>query len=57
MKTPDASALVIIDGQDLVEISDSDTVHIKLASGSARLIHRQEFNYFEVLKEKLGWGN
>lgn len=57
MKTPDASALVIIDGQDLVEISDSDTVHIKLASGSAHLIHRKEFNYFEVLKEKLGWGN
>ncbi|HZF70692.1 NAD(+)/NADH kinase, partial [Sulfuricurvum sp.] len=57
MKTPDASALVIIDGQDLVEISDSDTVHIKLASNTARLIHRKEFNYFEVLKEKLGWGN
>jgi NAD+ kinase len=57
MKTPDPSALVIIDGQDLVEISDSDTVHIKLASGAAHLIHRKEFNYFEVLKEKLGWGN
>ncbi|MDD5051195.1 MAG: NAD(+)/NADH kinase [Sulfuricurvum sp.] len=57
MKTPDASALVIIDGQDLVEISDNDTVHMKLASGAAHLIHRKEFNYFEVLKEKLGWGN
>lgn len=57
MKTPDTSALVIVDGQDLVEISDSDTVHIKLASGAAQLIHRKEFNYFEVLKEKLGWGN
>lgn len=57
MKTPDTSALVIVDGQDLVEISDSDTVHIKLAEGAAHLIHRKEFNYFEVLKEKLGWGN
>lgn len=57
MKTPDTSALVIIDGQDLVEITDRDTVHIKLASGAAHLIHRKEFNYFEVLKEKLGWGN
>ncbi|MGD9971061.1 MAG: NAD(+)/NADH kinase [Sulfuricurvum sp.] len=57
MKTPDASALVIIDGQDLIEISDSDTVHIKLAPGAAHLIHRREFNYFEVLKEKLGWGD
>lgn len=57
MKTPDPSALVIVDGQDLVEISDSDRVHIKLAGGAAHLIHRNEFNYFEVLKEKLGWGN
>ncbi|MDD4856062.1 MAG: NAD(+)/NADH kinase [Sulfuricurvum sp.] len=56
IKTPDSSALVIVDGQDMVEISDSDTVYIKLASGSAHLIHRKEFNYFEVLKEKLGWG-
>jgi len=57
MKTPDASALVIIDGQDLVKISHKDTVNIKLASGTAHLIHRKEFNYFEVLKEKMGWGN
>lgn len=57
MKTPDASALVIIDGQDLVKISHKDTVNIKLASGAAHLIHRKEFNYFEVLKEKMGWGN
>lgn len=54
--TPDASALVIVDGQDMVEITDKDTVTIKLASGTAQLIHRKEFNYFEVLKEKLGWG-
>lgn len=57
IKTPDASALVIVDGQDMVEISDSDTVHIKLAEGGAHLIHRKEFNYFDVLREKLGWGN
>lgn len=57
MKTPDPSALVIVDGQDLVEISDSDTVHIKLAGGAAHLLHRKEFNYFDVLKEKLGWGS
>ncbi|MDP3465276.1 MAG: NAD(+)/NADH kinase [Sulfuricurvum sp.] len=57
IKTPDASALLIVDGQDMVEITDSDTVHIKLADGGAHLIHRSEFNYFDVLREKLGWGN
>lgn len=57
MKTPDASALVIIDGQDMIEITENDTVHIKLADTGAHLIHRKEFNYFDVLKEKLGWGD
>jgi len=57
MKTPDASALVIVDGQDMIEIAENDTVHIKLSTSGAHLIHRKEFNYFEVLKEKLGWGN
>ncbi|MCX6075206.1 MAG: NAD(+)/NADH kinase [Campylobacterales bacterium] len=57
IKTPDASALLIVDGQDMVEITDSDTVHIKLAEGGAHLIHRCEFNYFDVLREKLGWGD
>lgn len=57
MKTPDASALVIIDGQDMIEITENDTVNIKLAGSGAHLIHRKEFNYFDVLKEKLGWGN
>ena len=57
MKTPDPSALVIIDGQDMIEITESDTVHIRLAVSGAHLIHRREFNYFEVLKEKLGWGD
>lgn len=57
IKTPDASALLIVDGQDMVEITDHDTVHIKLAEGRAHLIHRCEFSYFDVLREKLGWGD
>ena len=56
MKTPEDRALVIIDGQDMQELGQRDIVHIKLASNKAKLIHREEFNYFDVLKEKLGWG-
>ena len=56
MRTPDASALVIVDGQDMIEITENDKIQIKLAPSGAHLIHRKEFNYFEVLKEKLGWG-
>ncbi|MDQ7045106.1 MAG: NAD(+)/NADH kinase [Sulfurimonas sp.] len=56
MKTQDAKALIIIDGQDMHEFEKGDSIHIKLSDNFARLIHRNEFNYFEVLKEKLGWG-
>lgn len=57
VKTPDKSALAVIDGQDMYEFGEEDIIRIQLAKESARLIHRQEFNYFEVLKEKLSWGN
>lgn len=56
IKTPDKSALAIVDGQDMYEFGDGDTIRIHLAKESAHLIHRKEFNYFEVLKEKLSWG-
>ena len=57
MKTPKNPALIIIDGQDMHELGIGESIHIKLASKSAKLIHREEFNYFEVLREKLGWGD
>jgi len=56
VKTPDKSALAVIDGQDMYEFGEEDVITIRLARESARLIHRKEFNYFEVLKEKLRWG-
>jgi NAD+ kinase len=56
MKTPDKSALLIVDGQDMHEFGSGDTISINLAKHPARLIHRKDFNYFDVLKEKLSWG-
>ncbi|MDF1875447.1 NAD(+)/NADH kinase [Sulfurimonas sp. SAG-AH-194-I05] len=56
MKTSDSKAVIIIDGQDMHEFEAGDSIHIKLSENHAKLIHRNEFNYFEVLKEKLGWG-
>ncbi|MCD6172286.1 MAG: NAD(+)/NADH kinase [Sulfurimonas sp.] len=57
MKTSDCKALIIIDGQDMHEFEKGDSLHIKLSPKPIRLIHRNEFNYFDVLKEKLGWGD
>ncbi len=56
MKTPKNRALMIVDGQDMHELKQNESVHIKLASKRAALIHREEFSYFDVLKDKLGWG-
>jgi len=56
MKTPKNPALIIIDGQDMHELDAGESIHIQLATKTAKLIHREEFNYFDVLKEKLGWG-
>jgi len=56
MKTPKNPALIIIDGQDMHELDVGESIHIQLATKTAKLIHREEFNYFDVLKEKLGWG-
>jgi NAD+ kinase len=57
MKTPDKKGIIIVDGQDMYELEQNQSVYIQLAVKKAKLIHRLEFNYFEVLKEKLGWGD
>ena len=57
MKSTDKKALIIIDGQDMHELEQNESLHIKLASKRAKLLHREEFNYFDVLKQKLGWGD
>ena len=56
MKTPQEKALLIIDGQDKYELEQNESIKIKLAQNRVKLVHRDEFNYFDVLKEKLGWG-
>lgn len=50
-------AVVIIDGQDIYEVAHNDSIKIDIASKKAKLIHRKSRNYFEVLNEKLQWGN
>lgn len=49
--------LIVVDGQDKYKMRDFDKVVIKIANKSAKLIHSLERNYFEVLKNKLNWGN
>jgi NAD+ kinase len=51
----DAKVEVILDGQEIVHLYGKKA-KIKIASKSAKLIHRIERNYFDILREKLNWG-
>ena len=50
-------AVVIVDGQDIYEVEQNKSIKIKIANKKAKMIHRTQRNYFEVLNEKLRWGN
>ena len=56
IKTNSKTALIVVDGQDMYEFTPDDSVIIKKAKVGAKLIHRKERNYFDVLREKLNWG-
>ncbi len=48
---------IVIDGQDKYKMHHLKFIEVKIANNGVKLIHRIERNYFEVLKEKLNWGN
>lgn len=50
-------AVLLIDGQDTYELEDKTIIKVTIAKKKAKLIHRIERNFFEVLNDKLGWGN
>lgn len=56
--TPSAhpDAIVSWDGQILENLSTSDSVHIAPAANHIRLIHPKGYDFFNLLRSKLGWG-
>jgi len=48
---------IAIDGQDIYKMRDLKSVKVKIAKRGLELIHRDERNYFAVIREKLNWGN
>lgn len=56
LNSPDERVIAMIDGQDDYEMHIGDQLVIKGALTGAKLLHRQERNYFSVLREKLSWG-
>lgn len=49
--------VLCIDGQENFSISDFKSIKVALSDQRVALIHPKNRDYFQILKEKLGWGN
>ena len=57
LTSKDDGSMATLDGQVGVAITQGDTVVIQTAEHRTRLIRFPESNYYDVLREKLKWGN
>lgn len=49
-------AVAIIDGQDIYELKENESFKITIAQTKAKLIHSFRRSYFDILSQKLKWG-
>lgn len=49
--------IVMLDGQDHLDLSGFSAVKVRASKEQITLIHRKNRDYFKILKEKLGWGH
>jgi NAD+ kinase len=57
LTSKDDGAMATLDGQVGVAITQEDTVVIQTSENRTRLIRFPESNYYDVLREKLKWGD
>lgn len=57
LTSKDDGAMATLDGQIGVAITQGDTVTIQTSENRTRLIRFPESNYYDVLREKLKWGD
>lgn len=49
--------VLCIDGQENYEVNDFKSINVRLSSKGVSLIRPKNRDYFQILKEKLNWGN
>ncbi|BCA53530.1 putative inorganic polyphosphate/ATP-NAD kinase [Nitrospira sp. KM1] len=57
LTSKDEGAMATLDGQVGVALTQGDTVELKVSEHRTRLIRFPESNYYDVLREKLKWGD
>lgn len=50
-------AKIIVDGQEILGFALGDSLKLRAAKKPAKLLHRLESSYFEVLRKKFSWGD
>ncbi|MCV6607453.1 MAG: NAD(+)/NADH kinase [Campylobacterales bacterium] len=50
-------AILIGDGQDTVKFGNKDKIKISMSSKFVHVIHRKDRNFFNIVRDKLGWGD
>jgi len=56
IKTPQSDSVVVVDGQDEYKFEKRGSLIVKKAEIGAKLIYRKDRSYFDVLRDKLSWG-
>lgn len=54
--TLEGRALVTCDGEELGELTPTQTLEIRAAKETVTLLHPTDYNYYELLRSKLNWG-
>jgi NAD+ kinase len=57
LTSKDDGAMATLDGQVGVSLTQGDTVALRISEHKTRLIRFPETNYYDVLREKLKWGD
>ena len=53
----DESSNITVDGQKTLNVSPHQKILIKKSTEELTLIHLNNYSYYHVLREKLGWGS
>jgi NAD+ kinase len=56
VKSHRESVYLTVDGQAGIAVRSDDIVRVKKAGSCVELVHPAHENYFEILRQKLKWG-
>jgi NAD+ kinase len=49
-------AIIVVDGQDRINFASGDRIKISMSSRFVEMIHRKDRNFFNIVRDKLSWG-